>query len=468
MIFHRRTVPGLAIHSYLIGDEKAKECIVIDPVRDVEEYIDFAEQHGLHISHIVETHVHADFVSGSRELKAALDGKPTIHCSGMGGKDWTPVYADQVVQAGDEIVLESLSLKAVHTPGHTPEHLMWVLYENSEPKMLFTGDFLFVGSVGRPDLLGKEATEQLSHQLYHTVFKALQPYPDQTEVCPAHGAGSLCGKALSSNPSSLLGIERLHNPLLQKQPEDKWIEDLMDEMPPVPNYFLRMKKVNVVGPTLVQQSNPGKKALSPQTVSEWIEKGAVVLDVRSKEAFTSVHLPKSINIPFSYEISSWAGWLLDAKQPIILLLDGKKQLQPVIDSLLRVGFDQILGFLKGGIDAWEELGFETLAMKMKTSEQLHQEMQQQETPYVLDIRTLEEWKWGHIEGAHHIHGGTIHQHLDQIPKNRHVSVICASGFRSSIVTSALMRQGYFNVFNVIGGIRAWKEKGYSLVLVDEF
>lgn len=463
MIFNRWTIPGLAIHSYIVGDEESKECVVIDPVRNVEEYVDFSKEHGLQITHIVETHVHADFVSGSKELKAALNGKPLIHCSGMGGNDWVPSYADQVVQEGDDIELGSLSLKIVHTPGHTPEHVMWVLYENGEVRTLFSGDFLFVGAVGRPDLLGKEEMDKLSHQLYHTVFEKLEPYPDQTEVCPAHGAGSLCGKSLGFNPSSMLGVERLHNPSLQKRPEQEWVDALMNEMPPIPKYFPRMKKINVVGADLVGHCKPGREAFSTPAVKEWMEKGALVLDVRSKEAFSEVHLPGSVNIPYSHQISTWAGWLFNEKQPIVLLLDEEKQLDHVIDALLCVGFDQILGYLDGGITAWKEHGFPTVSMNVQTVDLLHKKMQLEPIPYVLDVRTEGEWKQGHIKGSHHIHGGLVAEHLHELPKDQPISVVCRSGFRASIVSSLLMRHGFSEVSNIFGGVRAWKERGFSLI-----
>lgn len=463
MFFYRRSIPGLSIHSYLVGDEKVKQCIVIDPVRDVEEYIQVAEEQGFEITHIVETHVHADFVSGSKELKASLNGNPIIHCSGMGGEKWIPVYADHAVQDGEEITLGSLSLKAVHTPGHTPEHLMWVLYENGDVEKIFSGDFLFVGAVGRPDLLGDEEVNRLSHQLYHSVFEKLDPYPDQAEVRPAHGAGSFCGKGLSSNPFSILGIERSHNPSLRDKPEKEWIEALMHEMPPIPKYFPRMKKINVIGADLVKPINREQLFLSPRSVKEQIKKGALILDVRSKETFSAGHIPGSVNISFSPQLSTWAGWVLDDDQSIIFVLDEMDNLKPSIECLQRVGFDQILGYLDGGLQAWKNEGFETSIVKVQTVDDLNLEIQKGVYPYVLDIRTDDEWNGGHIKGAHHIHAGSVLQRMDQLPKDQHISVICRSGFRASIVSSLLMRNGYTNLSNVKGGMAAWKTKGYYFI-----
>jgi hydroxyacylglutathione hydrolase len=235
MFFHQRFIPGLAIASYMIGDERTKEVAVIDPTRDVDEYLRIARDEGLRITHVFETHVHADFVSGSAELKARLaEGgtAPTVHASGMGGKEWTPPYADHVVRDGDEVAIGSVRLKAVHTPGHTPEHVMWVVFDDTRsrdvPWLAFTGDFLFVGDVGRPDLLGEEARRQLAHQLYRSVFDVLPPLPEFAEVFPAHGAGSLCGKAIGSRRSSTIGFERRFNTSLKPAAEGEWTERLLN------------------------------------------------------------------------------------------------------------------------------------------------------------------------------------------------------------------------------------------------
>ena len=252
MLLHQRFVPGLAINSYVVGDERTKQAAVIDPTRDVDEFIRYARDNGLHIRHILETHVHADFVSGSLELKTRLDGEPMIHVSGLGGEQWTPPYADHVAADGDAINLGKVRLEAVYTPGHTPEHVSWSLYDemrsSDTPWLAFTGDFLFVGDVGRPDLLGEEARRQLAHELHKSVFERLPRLPDITEIFPAHGAGSLCGKAIGSRSSSTVGYERRFNPALVEKPEESWVADLLNNMPLAPPYFRRMKEVNRSGP----------------------------------------------------------------------------------------------------------------------------------------------------------------------------------------------------------------------------
>lgn len=463
MLFYRRTIPGLAIHSYVIGDENTKECVVIDPVRDVEDYIAIAEKNGMEIKHILETHVHADFVSGAVELKARLNNVPKIHCSGMGGTQWIPSYADHVVQDGDEIKVGNLTFKAIHTPGHTPEHVMWALFENGEIQKLFTGDFLFVGDVGRPDLLGKEEMEKLSHQLYHSVFSKLNTFPDKTEVRPAHGAGSLCGKSLGKAPSSTLGQEREVNPALKKKSENHWINDLMKEMPPVPKYFPRMKRVNVTGAPIIGENIPGQRALTAAELKSEISKGSIILDVRSKESFAAAHVPGSINIPFSPQLATWAGWILPDNVPIVLILDDDAQLEHTVRPLVRVGFDNILGYLDGGIGAWENHAEDIDHLKTISSHDLHEWLVKDPNHFVLDVRTDAEWNAGHITNAMHIHAGLVQSNLEKLPKDKHISIVCGSGFRASIVASLLMRAGFENVSNVFGGMTAWKEEGFPTV-----
>src|SRR5437867_707281 len=290
MFFYQRFVPGLAIASYIVGDAKTRRAAVIDPTRDVDDFINIARENGnLQITDILETHVHADFVSGAVELKGRLNGKPQIHSSGMGGVDWTPKYADHVARDGDEVKLGSIRLKCMHTPGHTPEHVCWALYDDSRsvdtPWLVFTGDFLFVGDVGRPDLLGEKQRATLAHQLYDSTFNRIAPWPDFVEVFPAHGAGSACGKAIGSRRSSSVGFERRFNPSLKPMPEPQWIDRLMQGMPLIPAYFARMKKINVQGPPLLGETLPGQTPMSIERLRELVKTNATVLDVRSKEAF---------------------------------------------------------------------------------------------------------------------------------------------------------------------------------------
>lgn len=467
MLLHQRFIPGLAIASYLVGDERTGEAAVIDPTRDVEEYLTFARDNDLHIRHILETHVHADFVSGARELKARLQDQPTIHSSGLGGVAWTPPYADHVVKDGDEVQVGSMRIKAVHTPGHTPEHVAWALYDDTRSKetpwVLFTGDFLFVGDVGRPDLLGAEAQRELAHHLYQSVFERLPAVPDITEIFPAHGAGSLCGKAISSRRSSTVGFERRYNPVLVPKPEKQWIGDLMADMPLAPPYFRRMKQVNQAGPAILGPELPGQRRWSVKEVHDRVCDRCLILDVRSKEAFAAAHIPGAINIPFGHQLPSWAGWVLPYDRPIQLVVDNAAQVPEVVTHLIRVGFDEIQGYLQGGIDGWETSGYPLGMLATLSVQQLAERLKHgAERVTVLDVRTEKEWNAGHIDGALHIHGGKLQEHFAEVPQSKPVAVICGSGYRASIAASFLKREGYAEVSNVVGGMSAWKAAGLPM------
>jgi hydroxyacylglutathione hydrolase len=468
MLLYQRFVPGLAIASYVVGDERTGEAAVVDPTRDVDDFLRYAAENDLHIRHILETHVHADFVSGSRELKARLDGAPQIHSSGLGGKDWTPPYADTIAADGHEVEVGSVRLQAIHTPGHTPEHVSWALFDDSRSKdtpwLVFTGDFLFVGDVGRPDLLGEEAKKQLAHQLYNSVFERLPALPDITEIFPAHGAGSLCGKAISSRRSSTVGFERRFNPALKQKLEEEWVRDLMAEMPLAPPYFRRMKRVNKEGPAIIGPELPGQKRWTAKEVHNRVCENCLILDVRSKESFAAAHIPSSINIPFSPNLPTWAGWVLPYDRPTLIVTDSAAHVPEVVTHLLRVGFDDVQGYLQGGIDTWETSGYPLGTLSTWSVYRLAERLKSGAgTLTVLDVRTEKEWNAGHIDGAIHIHGGKLQERFADVPRDKPVAVICGSGYRGSIAASFLKREGYEDVANVVGGMAAWKASGLPSV-----
>lgn len=466
MLIHQRFIPGLAIASYVVGDERTGEAAVIDPTRDVTEFVQYARENGLRIRHILETHVHADFVSGSRELKARLRDEPIIHASGMEGQEWTPPYADHVVKDGDTFAMGPVRLQAIYTPGHTPEHVSWALYDESRSKdtpwVLFTGDFLFVGDVGRPDLLGEKERRTLAHQLYASVFQRLPGLPDITEIFPAHGAGSLCGKAISSRRSSTVGFERRFNPALVSKPEEQWVRDLMADMPLAPPYFQRMKKVNREGPPILGVELPGQRRWSAKDVYNQVCERCLIVDVRSKEAFAAAHIPGAINIPIGPNLPTWAGWVLPYDHPTMIVLDDPAEMTDVTTHLIRVGFDDVRGYLEGGIDAWETSGYPLSTLITMSVQDLNQFVaRDRRSLTILDVRTEKEWNAGHIEGAVHIHGGQLQERFADVPRDKPVAVVCGSGYRASIAASFLKREGYESVYNVIGGMTAWKAAGFS-------
>lgn len=460
MFFQQRFIPGLAIYSYLVGDERTGEAAVVDPTRDVDWFLTTTARQGLQIKHVLETHVHADFVSGGKEIKARLGDAVTIHASGAGGPEWTPPYADHVVADGDDVSLGSVRLRALHTPGHTLEHMTWLLFDDArsreEPWLAFTGDFVFVGDVGRPDLLGAEAQRVLASQLYRSVFEKLPPLPDFVEIFPGHGAGSLCGKAIGSRSSSTLGYERRFNSALVEKPEPQWIADLMCQMPVAPPYFARMKQINRQGPAVIGPQLPGQRGWRASAVHEQACENCLIVDVRSKEAFAAAHIPRAINIPFGPNLPTWAGWVLPYDRPTLLVVDHPDQMRAATTHLLRVGFDDIRGYLEGGQYAWESSGYELATLRMMPVHALSRRLGELT---LLDVRTEQEWTAGHVAGAVHIHGGKLTENFHRVPRDKPVAVICGSGYRASIAASFLKREGFEDVASVPGGMSAWTAAG---------
>ena len=448
MFLHTFYLTGLAVNTYIIGDEVTGRAIVVDPTRDIDPYINYALEEGYVITDIVETHVHADFISGSKELKHRLQGSPTIHCSAM-DTQWTANYADKKVKDGDEIQLGSIRLKAMHTPGHTPEHLIWVCFDDTRsrdvPCLAFTGDLLFVGSVGRPDLLGKGEIQALATQLYHSLFTTIASLPDLLEIYPAHGQGSLCGKGLNARPSSTLGYERLFNPSLQKLPMEQWVEKLLEEMPSAPANFARMKKINVQGPELLKaQRSPTQEKL-------------LYIDVRKPEIFAQGHIQGSINIPAFSNFCLWAGSVIPGDVSLGVVAGDAEQLAEVIKNLAFVGFDRVEQQLTWDDERMKkEFAVDTLPLCSVGSlaEKLGKDPQ---SLYLIDVRMPGEWNAGHVAGAHHLELATLADTFSTIPKDSKVYAICGSGTRSSIAGSLLKTKGYHSVENVQGGMMAWNK-----------
>jgi len=466
MLFTTVTTPGLAVNTYVVGDETTKKMAVIDPVRDVEPILEHAQKNGMTISDILETHVHADFISGAKELKARLNGSATIHCSEMGGEKWLPAYTDRPVKNGDTILLGTITLQAVHTPGHTPEHLTWALIDSArdskDPVILFTGDCLFVGDVGRPDLLGPGEQEKLAQDLYKSIFKTLEQFPDFTEIYPAHGAGSLCGKAIGARNHSTMGYERLNNPALQALSLNNWVSQLMQDMPKAPPYFKHMKELNVTGAPIIGSDHKQIDKLNADVCRKQMDKGAFILDTRSKENYAALHLPGALNIPLNPVLANWAGWLMPYDKELIFVTENDDDIDKVLIQLRRIGFDNIFGFLNGGIKSWEEAGYPIECLQLLAAEELHRQLQTDNTPFILDVRSKQEWDSSHIKGACHIPLESVEAERSKIPKDQFIATICASGNRASIAASLLQRDGYQLIGNVLGGMNAWQEKRFPI------
>jgi hydroxyacylglutathione hydrolase len=453
MTIDRFEVPGLAQYSYIVSSEGRS--VVIDPSRDTDRYVHFLEQRGLALSYILETHIHADFAAGSKALAEATGAELALSAYDA-GEHYQYGMAHRSLRNGDSVQLGSIRLEALHTPGHTPEHLSFVLYDTkrseTEPLALFSGDFLFVGSVGRPDLLGEEAKLGLAHELFHSLHRRLDALPDSVQVYPGHGAGSLCGAGMSERAESTLGYERRTNAFFGFA-EEEFVREILSSVPPMPTYYPRMKELNARGAETVDPL-PGAIDLSPADVHSLAKEcGVVVLDLRRPEAFGGAHIGGAINIGAGQDLPLWAGWLLDASSRIVLV-DNKGDDEESRRALVRVGLDNLAGFLKGGMPAWIDAGLEFERTTQLSTEEVRQG---QKDKLVLDVRSDAEWKAGHIEGAMHIMLGDLPSAIASLPKNRSIISVCGSGYRSSIASSLLARNGLHDVESMDGGMSAWNK-----------
>ena len=460
MYFKRIYEEGLAQASYLIGCQATGEAIVIDPKRDIIEYLEIAEKENLKITHITETHIHADFLSGSRELAAATDAK--IYLSDEGGDDWQYQFKHNGLQDGDEIKVGNLILEVMHTPGHTPEHISFLLTDkpaSEKPVMFFTGDFVFVGDVGRPDLLEKAAgikgTQVIGAKQMFQSLNKFRELDDFVQVWPAHGAGSACGKALGAVPSSTVGYEKLSNWALKITDEELFVNMLLSGQPEPPKYFAMMTKLNKEGAKILG-SLPHPAKFSINQFEEAVKSGYTIIDTRDKLAFAGGHYPECINIQDNSDFSTWAGWLINYDEPFILIASDDR-IEALTKALIRIGLDNIIGYIND-IDKIANSGYELETMEQITEDELKEHLNDYQ---VIDVRSYTEFDVAHITGAINIHGGYLIDNLDKVRKDIPVVIQCASGNRSSIASSLLLKYGFKNILNLTCGINGWVQKGYQ-------
>jgi hydroxyacylglutathione hydrolase len=449
---------GLAHLSYLIGDRTSGRAAVIDPRRDVDVYLELARRHRLTITHAVETHIHADYVSGSGEL-AACTGTARVHVSALGGAHYD--FAHEPLQDGARIELGSVTLTAMHTPGHTPEHMAYLATEQGNPWGFFSGDFLFAGSVGRPDLLGAAQTPSLARALFRSLQTALAPLPDAVPLYPGHGAGSPCGANICDRQSTI-GHERRHNPALQFTDESAFIDWVLRTAPPMPHYYPRMKRINAQGPEILG-GLPAVEWLGPAALQRRLAAGDVqLIDNRTMLDFGGGHIAGAWNIGPRPELSLWAGWMLDPDKPIALVLQRDEDLPEVLRQFLRVGFTRFAGCLQGGMEAWVTAGLPMQGLAQLPVHELNQVLPPREFQ-LLDVRTPHEWDQGHLPGARYLFLGDLPEKLGNLNRDRPVVVYCASGYRSSLAASLLQARGFGKVQNVPGSYAAWTAAGYPVV-----
>lgn len=455
MIFERIKSEGLAHLSYFVGS--GNEAIVIDPRRDCQIYFDIARREGMKIKYIFETHRNEDYVIGSLELKELTDAE-IYHGKGVDFKYGIFVSDEQEFNFG------SMKLTALHTPGHTDESMSYALtYPESgkAPLMVFTGDALFVGDVGRTDLYGPEEIPRMAANLYESIFNKILPLGDGVILCPAHGAGSLCGGAISKREYSTLGLERIQNPALQRTDKEKFIKFKLEEKLEFPPYFKKMEQYNLQGPPLLK-GLPVPELLFPKEFVKEMEKGAMVVDTRMPHSFGGAHIKGSYGI-WLKGLPYYAGWVLPYDKPILLVLEEKDQLETAVSYLVRIGYDSIAGFLNGGISSWYMKALPVESLNLISVQSLKDKIEKNEEMVILDVRRDEEWEKGHIEGARHVYVGHLEENLDKVPRNSPIIVYCDSSRRSNIAASILKKNGYDMVYNVLGSMTAWKNAGYKVV-----
>jgi hydroxyacylglutathione hydrolase len=462
VVFEQFDVPGLSQYSYMVGCGGA--VAVIDPRRDIDAYLEYAERNGVRIAYVLETHIHADFASGALALADATGAELCLSAY-ADGETYSYAFAHRKLRHGDELTLGKIKLRTLHTPGHTPEHISFLLSEperSEHPLALFSGDFLFIGSVGRPDLLGEAEKLELAKKLYRSV-QSLAELPDGTMIFPGHGAGSLCGAGMAQQDQSTLGYERASNPFLRPQTEQTFLETVLSTIPEFPDYYRRMKQLNAAGAPSLPQLPGGEQLQVKDFESKWKQTNAVVLDLRRPEAFGGAHIPGAINIGAGQNLSMWAAWVLPYDQPILLVGDTETDLEAARRSLVRVGLDAVIGSLRGGVAAWLESGREQAHLPQISVRELQAVLAHREAITVLDVRSPGEWNNGHIEGAIHVSGGDLPKHLADVPADRPLYVICGSGYRSSIAASVLAHHGRVQLTNVNGGMAAWNSQRLSMV-----
>jgi glyoxylase-like metal-dependent hydrolase (beta-lactamase superfamily II)/rhodanese-related sulfurtransferase len=450
-------LPCLAHASYLLADETTKTAIVVDPQRDVDEYIATAKEFGVTIRHVMLTHFHADFASGHLELRDLCGAQ--IH---LGAKAHAE-YAFSPLHDGQKMEWGSLGLRVLETPGHTPESVTLLVYDLThnadKPLAALTGDTLFIGDVGRPDLMASQgvAAEDLAGMLYDSLTQKILKLPDETLIYPAHGAGSLCGKKLSDERCSTLGQQRLYNYALKAQSRAEFIALVTADQPQTPAYFAHDARFNQKEhATLEKNRESSQKGLAVDSVEKMAAKGATILDVRDPSDYSGAHWKGSINIGLDGKFANWAGSLLDHARPIVIIADAGRE-REAVTRLARIGYDAIAGFLDGGMAALSQHPNLIAETPRTTARHLSQWLQSKEAPITIDVRTKTEREAGLIPGSLHVPLDQWPQQINSVPRDKAVAVYCAGGYRSSIAASLLRAAGYTNVTDVIGGFAAWQE-----------
>jgi hydroxyacylglutathione hydrolase len=466
MFFKRFYDDMLAQASYMIGCQRTGEALVVDPNRDAAQYIAAADAEQLRITHVTETHIHADFVSGAREL-AGLTGAQLL-LSREGGADWQYAYAAdakaRLLSDGDTFTVGNIRIEVMHTPGHTPEHISFVVTDrpaSGAPWGILTGDFVFVGDVGRPDLLERAAgyqntMESSARALFRSLarFRAL---PDHMQVWPGHGAGSACGKALGAVASSTVGYERLANWALITTDEDEFIRLVLEGQPEPPSYFARMKRVNKMGPATICDATgglPRPDRIDPAAFEQAQKRGEIVIDTRDAASFAAGFLPGTLNIPLDRLFATWAGWLIPYDRDVWLIAGDADRANRAAHALALIGLDRVAGYVDAGIFERRELSRVQQAGAHDVALML-----EQGAVDVIDVRWRAEYDASHLPGVVNIPVALLRERIAELASERPIVVQCQAGARSAIAASVLLAHGVHRVINLDGGIAAWQRAG---------
>ncbi len=451
-------IEGLGHISALVSDDAAGVAAVVDPRRDVDLYLDEARARGVRISHVVETHLHNDYVSGAREL-AQLTGGVHVHAAGA-----TLRHDHQAIRDGETFDVGALRFRALETPGHTPEHVSYSVADLSradEPQLLFTGGSLLVGAVGRTDLLGAQHAEAYARQMHASLHDRLLAHEDSVAVLPTHGGGSLCSKDIATTPWSTVGFERRHDPLLAIEEVETFVRALLADQPAYPRYFARMRPINQAGPAPLG-GVPAPRPLPVEEVRSLLAGEGLVIDARSPEAYGAGHIPGSLSIPAGSSFGTWLGWVVPHDRPVVLLLDSADDWDPQIRQALRIGHEKVAGYLGGGFEAWRASGGLVEAGAAISVDELRARLASEPGMVVIDVRQASEFETGHVPGALHLHAGDLPERLSELPRDRPIATICASGYRSSVAAGLLRQAGFHDVRAVRGGLPVLRAAGYPV------
>ncbi|NLZ62625.1 MAG: MBL fold metallo-hydrolase [Lentisphaerae bacterium] len=452
MLFEQFKVAGLGCFSYLIGCPAAGTACVVDPERHIERYLHAAQQNGVRITHIFDTHLHADHITGSVELAASTGANIYVH-PGVEAE-----YPHKELHDGDRFRFGAAELEVLETFGHTPNSVSFAVTDHSRAEDVFallTGDLLFIGDIGRPDLAGEDLLEEQVKNLYDSLYHKLARFPDWVEVYPSHGEGSLCGRGMSPKPVSTLGFERRHNPLLNNMPYEEFHAIMTGEFQVRPNNFAVMVGKNRRGPAKLAEAAPFN-LLTVQQVQDALARGAKIVDTRVPSAFGAAYIHGSVNIGLTPSSVNWLGMVIPAGTDIIIVADAPAKAEEAAYIYRRAGYDRLIGYLGDGISSWAAQAKPLNHLPQLTPESLKEVCAKYPKHLVLDVRSLGEWNGGHIENALHIPIEKIITGDFDLDKEQHITVVCGSGYRANIAGSILKSRGYQKVFSLIGGMTAWK------------